>query len=145
MTNLYFEALQATTKEAANIYFTRLVTEVMEARPDLTHEESRELVNSNLGYDIGYLDDEAQRRALELYPDAQHPILGRTFGDLSTEVLLKAGMEYAKHGLQAAQDVVTEARRKNASLAKLEAERAAEADCAGATEVIEMINKAREP
>jgi hypothetical protein len=125
--SLYFQACRATTKEAANIYFTRLVTEVMEARPDLTHEEAIAHVNGNLGYDIGYLDDETTERALELYPDAEHPILGRTFGDLDTHTLLLAGMAFGKSGLDAARKVVADARARG--------------DCAGATEVIVEINK----
>jgi hypothetical protein len=123
--NLYFQALQADTKEEANIYFTRLVTEVMDADPKLPHEEALELVNANLGYDIGYLDDETQKRALELYPQAEHPILGRTFGDLDADTLIAAGMAFGKAGLEAARKVVADAR----------------ADCAGATEVIVEINK----
>jgi hypothetical protein len=126
---LYFEALQAETREQAEAFMLAMVDEVQKARPDLDPSEARTLVNSNLGYDIGYLDDEAQKRALELYPEAQHPILGRTFGDLDADTLLLAGMAFGKAGLEAARKVVADARAK--------------AECAGATEVIMEINKAR--
>jgi hypothetical protein len=125
--NLYFQALQAKTHEEAQSFRQRLLVEVTELRPDLTPLGVRELINSNLGYDLGYLDDETRERALELYPEAVHPILGRTFGDLDTHTLLLAGKTYAEAGLEAARKVVADAR--------------GQADCAGATEVIEMINK----
>jgi hypothetical protein len=127
-TNLYFEAVEAQDRQAADIYFTRLVTEALDADPCLLHEEARKLVNLNIGYTLGYLSDETRVRCLELYPEAEHPILGRTFGDLGPDVLLAAGMAYAKSGLAAARKVIANAR--------------AEADCAGASDLIEMINRA---
>lgn len=111
-TNLYFQALQAETKEQALAFILALVSEAQKADPKLPYEEALILVNVNLGYDIGYLGDEARARALELYPDAQHPILGRVFGDLDADTLIAAGMAFAKGGIDAARQIVKDARER---------------------------------
>lgn len=107
----YLEATKAKTKEEAEIFLSALIAEARKEDPALSEAEARTIQLSNIGYYFGYLSEEDLPRALEVYPEASHPLFGRIFGDLPYEILIKAGSLVAEKGQAAAKAFVEEYRK----------------------------------
>ena len=86
-----WDAVNVKTKEEANQALADLILTAQKDRPDLSHDEIQAIQLSNIGYFFGYLGGEDRLRAMELYPEAEHPVFGRRF-DLGADIFFKAGM-----------------------------------------------------
>lgn len=58
----------------------------------LSYEEARAIQLSNIGYFFGYLSQEERAHAMEVWPEASHPIFGRFEEPSDPERALAAGM-----------------------------------------------------
>lgn len=112
--NQYFRAIQATDQKEADKILESLIYQAMGENESLSYEAARKIQLENIGYHFGYLDPEELEVALKLYPEAEHPVLGRTFNDLDASTMIKAGIAYAEKGLEAAREIVAEARKAKA-------------------------------
>lgn len=109
----YLKAMKVKDRKEAEAFLERLTHEAMRADPTLNVAEARVIQLCNIGYHFGYLGDEDLAHALEVWPDAEHPILGRIFNDLPVDVLLRAGKAYASGGRAAAKAVVDDYRHEH--------------------------------
>lgn len=91
----YLTAVSVKTKKAAESALGELIQQAQLDNPELTNTEAHALQVANIGYFLGYLSDSDRIRAMELYPEAVHPIFGRQF-DLPPTVCMQAGMALAK-------------------------------------------------
>jgi predicted RNase H-like HicB family nuclease len=97
MMDNYFDAVRVKTREEADAALDELIMRALKEDRTLTPQRARQIQLANIGYCFGDLSREEAERAMELYREASHPILGRRLpGDIPQDVLLRAGMAVAQ-------------------------------------------------
>jgi hypothetical protein len=87
----YEKAVQVRSKTEAEAALEALITKTIAEHPDVTYEMAWKLHMENIGYFLGYLSDSDRIKAMEMYPEAEHPIFGRQF-NLPPKICLDAGI-----------------------------------------------------
>lgn len=98
-----FDALEVTTKEEADLTLEKLIKRAQQEDPRLSYGRARAIQLSNIGWFFGEVSRKTRKRAMELYPEAQHPIFGRHL-DVETEPALSAGLVVAR-AIQKGKDI----------------------------------------
>jgi hypothetical protein len=91
----YLDALLVKSKEKAEAALEELIQQAQEVKPEMNYAEAKTLQLTGLGYYLGYLSDPERIRAMELYPEATHPIFGRQF-NLPPKICFNAGIAFAR-------------------------------------------------
>jgi hypothetical protein len=87
-----WKAVNVQTQEEADQTLEELIKRCQKEVPLMNYGEAKAIQLSNIGWFFGEVDRETRERAMKLYPEAEHPIFGRDYGDISPDTLLSAGM-----------------------------------------------------
>lgn len=86
------KAVNVQSKEEADRLLEELIAEAQKENALLNYAEARAIQLSNIGYFFGYLGPDQRAHAMEVWPEASHPIFGRFEHPPSPEQALAAGM-----------------------------------------------------
>lgn len=86
-----FNAMYVETPQQAEQTLEKLIAWAQKEDPSLDYEKARSIQLSNIGWFFGEVSPETRTHAMEMWPEATHPIFGRHFSARPDQVL-QAGM-----------------------------------------------------
>lgn len=91
-----WEAVHVATREQAQATLELMIQHCQQEVPSMTYEEAKRIQLANIGWFFGELNRGQQEHAMEMWPEAEHPIFGRQL-DPTEESILSAGMVVARY------------------------------------------------
>lgn len=90
-----FNAMYVTTEKEADETLNKLIRLALKENSNLGYAEARRIQLSNLGWMFGEVAPITRENAMRMYPEATHPIFGRSFS-YNPEQIMRAGMTIAQ-------------------------------------------------
>lgn len=91
-----WDAVHVETREQAEETLETLIKRCQEEDPSLGYEKAKAIQLSNIGWFFGEINRDDRIHALEIWPEAEHPIFARDL-DVTPDAAFSAGMVLAQH------------------------------------------------
>lgn len=106
-----WDAVHVKSRQEAADVLHDLIARCQSEDPGMSYAGAKEIQLSNIGWFFGELGPEEKKHALEMWPEASHPIFGREL-DVDPEAALSAGMVLAQHWNRGEEQSAVAAARK---------------------------------